>query len=756
MVLTKKMHGPVFFWLVAVAVVAADDDEQQCNADSHVDLTGVTRTGATACASTFGYDQVVFCTSDSTTYAALAIPRCATSCDTTTLSTVSCVSHCATGFVCCVSAGNACLPVGETCPCPDCAYGVAQGTSTCGATGASSFSITMGGTSKTCCPRAPPPSLPPPPSPPPPSPPPPSPIVLGSDEELLCVNTCVRNIDDTYSYDAPIDKVSNGLCEDGGSGSQTAFCKLGTDCADCGSRAVAIVHSPPPPSPAPPPPPPGSPRPQNDPSKRIQFYPESLQLAPNSCQETTVWLSDPVITPDPYNRLLVLTFQTPPPDVVFTPASVQWTTELVDDWKQGRTLRACRGSAAAAAPAAPPGGGDGYDAIVSVQTASELYDGWNPSFSISLVAEPSPPPPPSPEPSPPPSPSPTLPPPPPPTPSPPPPTPPLPTSPPVVCSNGQEFTTSAPPLEATCEIPNPIQPLFKVDRCACPIDKVVHEGVCIHTNTCPGSQLRSTSPPPPPNKPNVDSVSSSSLSECTSMQELQNEAYCYNSQFTQQVCNFDEGVHCPERCGVCMRVFSNRVTNIVRVSVRIEQDVHTFDPAAFRGVFADAVAVSSKSFQMRISTGSTVVELDISTVSGTPSAAYELNKNVLGSLPSPAAATAALNVPVLSVESSVVWDAPTLPPQPPPPSPPPSHPPPPGTPQPPPPSSPETANHGSIIAIVVASISGALILAVVVFVCFCRPPKNTNPKEFTVKDQRPIVVYAETAFDASSSAYAKL
>jgi len=240
------------------------------------------------------------------------------------------------------------------------------------------------------------------------------------------------------------------------------------------------------------------------------------------------------------------------------------------------------------------------------------------------------------------------------------------------------------------------------------------------------------------------------------MQELQNEAYCYNSQFTQQVCNFDEGVHCPERCGVCMRVFSNRVTNIVRVSVRIEQDVHTFDPAAFRGVFADAVAVSSKSFQMRISTGSTVVELDISTVSGTPSAAYELNKNVLGSLPSPAAATAALNVPVLSVESSVVWDAPTLPPQPPPPSPPPSHPPPPGTPQPPPPSSPETANHGSIIAIVVASISGALILAVVVFVCFCRPPKNTNPKEFTVKDQRPIVVYAETAFDASSSAYAKL
>lgn len=75
-------------------------------------------------------------------------------------------------------------------------------------------------------PSAPPPSpLPPPPrappSPPPPSVPPPPPFAPG-----MCSDEC-PNLS------------SNGRCNDGGPGSVDALCGIGTDCADCGHRALA-------------------------------------------------------------------------------------------------------------------------------------------------------------------------------------------------------------------------------------------------------------------------------------------------------------------------------------------------------------------------------------------------------------------------------------------------------------------------------------------------------------------------------------
>ena len=62
--------------------------------------------------------------------------------------------------------------------------------------------------------------------PPPPPPPPPSPNT--------CTNTCIGN---------PI-YASNAQCDDGGPGSEFAYCTYGTDCIDCGTR-----------QPRPPPPP---------------------------------------------------------------------------------------------------------------------------------------------------------------------------------------------------------------------------------------------------------------------------------------------------------------------------------------------------------------------------------------------------------------------------------------------------------------------------------------------------------------------
>ena len=74
---------------------------------------------------------------------------------------------------------------------------------------------------------------PPPPSPPPslsPSPPPP----------LTCTDSCVN-----------VDWTNDGICDDGGPGSEFNLCASTTDCTDCGGRHT----SPPPPSPMVPPPP---------------------------------------------------------------------------------------------------------------------------------------------------------------------------------------------------------------------------------------------------------------------------------------------------------------------------------------------------------------------------------------------------------------------------------------------------------------------------------------------------------------------
>lgn len=60
----------------------------------------------------------------------------------------------------------------------------------------------------------------PPPPPNPPAPPPPPPTLWNG-----CSNTCG----------------SNGMCEDGGAGSYSQACTLGTDCDDCGYRADSVI-----------------------------------------------------------------------------------------------------------------------------------------------------------------------------------------------------------------------------------------------------------------------------------------------------------------------------------------------------------------------------------------------------------------------------------------------------------------------------------------------------------------------------------
>ena len=93
----------------------------------------------------------------------------------------------------------------------------------------------------------------PPPGPPPPPPRPPRPGGLAR-----CRNTCYRS--NNFPSNSPY--ASDGDCDDGGPGSEFSICPIGTDCIDCGPRAISLL-TPPPPSPSPPPPRP--PRPPTGP-----------------------------------------------------------------------------------------------------------------------------------------------------------------------------------------------------------------------------------------------------------------------------------------------------------------------------------------------------------------------------------------------------------------------------------------------------------------------------------------------------------
>jgi hypothetical protein len=94
-------------------------------------------------------------------------------------------------------------------------------------------------------PLLPPPSTPPltppptepPPQPPPPTEPPPQLPPFSPGTLFSCSDACVTfaRRGDTF---LTIDLASDGVCDDGGPGSEFGFCDLSTDCSDCGVRAA--------------------------------------------------------------------------------------------------------------------------------------------------------------------------------------------------------------------------------------------------------------------------------------------------------------------------------------------------------------------------------------------------------------------------------------------------------------------------------------------------------------------------------------
>jgi hypothetical protein len=110
-------------------------------------------------------------------------------------------------------------------------------------------------------PPSPPSSPPPPPRPPPSPPPPPLP-------PQTCHDRCTQTA-----------WASDGVCDDGGPGSEYALCTYGTDCTDCGTRATPSPPPAPPPSPAPSQPPLVPPPPFQPPIGTTSPPPPSAEVA---------------------------------------------------------------------------------------------------------------------------------------------------------------------------------------------------------------------------------------------------------------------------------------------------------------------------------------------------------------------------------------------------------------------------------------------------------------------------------------------
>ena len=342
------------------------------------------------------------------------------------------------------------------------------------------------------------------------------------------------------------------------------------------------------------------------------------------------------------------------------------------------------------------------------------------------------------------------------------------------CEGGRRWRTGMPPIEATCSDPSPVQAQQNgqngsngqvvVARCACPGDQLfdAHEsGRCVVASACPAA---APSPPPPPFPPPPSPLpplfprstgdAYAALQPCTSLQEAQNNIYCYDPRFATQICDFDGGVHCPERCGLCRRQFADPSSSFsMRLVFVVDIAIEAFDVDAFSQKLADALAISAHQIATRLSTGSVVVETTIATVSGTEEDAVSLAATATQTFPSASAATATLGVPVSSapVASSVAAN-PSPPPSPPaPPAPPPPSP----TPTPPPPTpSPDDAGSEDgedggvpMVATVVGVAVAGLVLVVVFFACTNRPNDDNRlpPYGFPPGSYAPVVVYASSA-----------
>jgi hypothetical protein len=338
---------------------------------------------------------------------------------------------------------------------------------------------------------------------------------------------------------------------------------------------------------------------------------------------------------------------------------------------------------------------------------------------------------------------------------------------PPSCSGGRSWRSNVVPNEATCADPVPSQLGFLVSRCACPVDDLFDEalGRCVTASSCPAASPKPPpppdTPPPSPHPPLAPVHSPPPAPLCAPSQEEQNKLYCYDPGFSDAICNFDNGIHCPERCGKCRRAFASADrSHFVTLQLVLGLSIESVDQNTLKQRLADLLQISIAQIEFALSVGSTIVDATIVTVDGTASSAAVLVSRIETQLPSTEAATTALGVTVASTPvTGSSSSGPAAPPSSPPPRIPPRGPPAPPDapgvstpPHPPPPPPVEDESSIPTIAIIIGSAAGALLLLVIALVFFCLPNTATRDKYGRVGERNSfppaaVVVYAGSAID---------
>lgn len=329
-----------------------------------------------------------------------------------------------------------------------------------------------------------------------------------------------------------------------------------------------------------------------------------------------------------------------------------------------------------------------------------------------------------------------------------------PPSPPPACQGGKVYKTCASLCPPTCAQPVRICGRSCTAACECPAGEVFYEaiGTCVLRESCPANPpppLSPSLPPlPPPNMPVAKSPPP--VPACTSAQSEQNMPYCNQEPFNQATCVYDNGIYCPERCGVCTEAMADSETStIVQWSTKIATEVHLFDRTAYRTRLGSALQISRNRITLRVQAGSVEVTSIIVTTGGSQTEADTLAASISNTFTDSSTASTLLGVPVTFVDvPTTISVSPLLPPFPPlPPSkPPPSHPPPPSTPpgvaqQPPPPLPPPHAEEELSAAMIVGIVIGcvAVVAAAGAALLYMQKKKPSAPSSGQPVEGKPVL-----------------
>ena len=152
----------------------------------------------------------------------------------------------------------------------------------------------------------------------------------------------------------------------------------------------------------------------------------------------------------------------------------------------------------------------------------------------------------------------------------------------------------------------------------------------------------------------------------------QNQAsFCFAEDFDPAVCTFDNGIYCPNRCGVCAVTVAPQAP-VLQLPMLIAGDVAQFDRVGFRDKMARSLRISPDQVTVAVTPGSVLAVSTISTTSGSAEELAALEASATATFSSAAAASELLGVqvetaqPVTTVEVEVAEEprAPPLPPGP--------------------------------------------------------------------------------------------